>query len=101
MQAPSSDPLGTPVPPAARSSLPWWALALPALAFAALLLLAFGPTAPSASAAPSCRSCWSGSSRASATTPADLGEHRYPKGSAANSLRRAPVSCEAGNHECR
>ncbi|MEU3362015.1 hypothetical protein [Streptomyces albidoflavus] len=50
MQAPSSDPLGTPVPPAARSSLPWWALALPALAFAALLLLAFGPTAPSASA---------------------------------------------------
>ncbi|MEY6567322.1 hypothetical protein ACWEJQ_13345 [Streptomyces albidoflavus] len=52
MQAPSSDPPGTPVPPAARASLPWWALALPALAFAGLLLLAFGPTAPSASADP-------------------------------------------------
>ncbi|PAX89547.1 hypothetical protein CLM82_20645 [Streptomyces albidoflavus] len=43
----------TPAPPSsAHAGLPWWALVLPALTFAALLLLAFGPTAASASGAP-------------------------------------------------
>lgn len=52
MQAPTTDPLGPSAPPRTHPGLPWWALALPALAFAALLLLAFGPTAPSASGGP-------------------------------------------------
>ncbi|WP_436736303.1 hypothetical protein [Streptomyces sp. BBFR102] len=48
MQAPTTEPAGTPAHP----GLPWWALALPVLTFAALLLLAFGPTAASASGDP-------------------------------------------------
>ncbi|MFB6594120.1 hypothetical protein [Streptomyces diastaticus] len=52
MQAPTTEPLGSPAPSSAHAGLPWWALVLPVLTFAALLLLAFGPTAASASGDP-------------------------------------------------
>ena len=51
-QSPAVDPAGRPARGSVQTRLPWWAVALPALGFAALLVLLSGGGADASTAAP-------------------------------------------------